>query len=893
MAVATLDIVKLEDKLKDIIDNKEKDNFLFNFLGLYDIPKSSITKLKTGTINLSEKPGEYHLKNKLFLKETEEDPITDYAILIKEIEHLSSKPRYVFVTDFKTVLVQDTKTKESLDIKFEDLPQYFDFFLAWNGIEKADLEKENPLDVKAAERFARLYELLNEINKEEDKHNLNLFLTRVIFCLFAEDTGIFEKKSFTNGLKQFTKENGAGVNEYIEELFRFLDIKDKQNVPTIYKHFPYVNGKLFREPHVNIDFDAESWALLIDCGEMLNWSEINPDIFGSMIQTISSKDTRGNLGMHYTSVSNIMKVIKPLFLDDLYEEYESSYNNINKLNELYARLGQIKFFDPACGSGNFLIITYKELRKLEMEVFERINELSDGDMLYIPMVTLDQFYGIEIDEFASEIAQVSLWISDHQMNMELEEEHIELRPTLPLKDAGDIRHGNALRIDWNEVCPQERDEEVYIFGNPPYLGAKLQSKEQKADMNYVFGDYKYRRKLDYISAWFYLGASYIKNTNSQLAFVSTNSITQGEQVGFLWPLINQKTFISFAYTSFKWNNNARNNAGVTVVIIGLADKFYHQKITKKIYSGTNISYAKNINSYLVDGNNIIAKSVRNNISGLPEMFMGSKPLDDGHLVFSTDEYLNITSKYPMLKKYILKFIGASEYISNKTRYALWVNDDEYSQIKDIPEIKKRINKVREYRAKGGQSAKNIADTPHKFFTYNKRREALDEAHKNQQEMISIIIPSVSSETRRYIPMGLVGEDTIINSNAMAIYNAPIWLLGLLESQMHMAWVRAVAGRLKTDYRYSASLCYNTFPVPNISDTQKEKLSELVLNILDIRGEEGKSLAELYDDSKMPSRLQNAHEVLDLAVEQLYQQKPFNSEQERLSFLLEMYSEKVE
>lgn len=308
--------------------------------------------------------------------------------MIDEIEHMSSKPRYVFVTDFETVLAQDTKTKESLDIIFEDLPQYFDFFLAWNGIEKADLEKENPLDVKAAERFARLYEILNEINKENDKHDLNLFLTRVIFCLFAEDTGIFEKKSFTNGLKQYTKHDGSNINDYLSELFKSLDNDSKETVPTIYKHFPYVNGKLFKESHKTIKFDSRAWDLLIECGEMLNWSEINPDIFGSMIQTIASNDTRGNLGMHYTSVSNIMKVIKPLFLDNLYDEFENSYDNINKLNELYIRLGNIKFFDPACGSGNFLIITYKELRKLELEVFDRINQLSDGDMLYIPMVTL-------------------------------------------------------------------------------------------------------------------------------------------------------------------------------------------------------------------------------------------------------------------------------------------------------------------------------------------------------------------------------------------------------------------------------------------------------------------------------------------------------------------------
>ena len=876
MAVAVLDIVKLEDALKDIVDVKDKDSFLFDFLELYDIPKPSITKLKTGTINLSDIPGDYHLKNKLFFRKTEENPITDYAILIKEIEYMSSKPRYVFVTDFETVLAQDTKTKESLDINFEDLPQYFDFFLAWNGVEKADLEKENPLDVKAAERFARLYELLNEINKEEDKHHLNLFLTRVIFCLFAEDTGIFEKKSFTNGLKQFTKEDGSNINEYLNELFKSLDNENKEDVPTIYKHFPYVNGKLFRESHQTIKFDSQAWDLLIECGEMLNWSEINPDIFGSMIQTIASNDTRGNLGMHYTSVSNIMKVIKPLFLDNLYDEFENYYDNINKLNELYTRLGNIKLFDPACGSGNFLIITYKELRKLEMEVFDRINELSDGDMLYIPMVTLDQFYGIEIDEFASEVAQVSLWIADHQMNMALEE-HIELRPTLPLKNAGDIRHGNALRVDWEEVCPHVRNEEVYIFGNPPYLGSKLQSPEQKLDMDFVFGNYKHRRRLDYISAWFYLGGLYLKGTNAELAFVSTNSVNQGEQVYYLWNKLLQLSQISFAYTSFKWTNNAKHNAGVTVAIIGLASK--DKKIIRKLFTGNHTQTVSNINPYLTSGKTILVQSSRKPLNHLPQMSFGNMPNDGNGLVIELDEVEVFIEQDA--KKYLKKYLGAREFLRSTHRYCLWIEENQAREATKIPIIKDRLNITENHRLNSrDKGTQRLASTPWKF------------RDTNLTTSFSILIPSTTSENRKYIPMGIVDKSTIVSNSCMMIYDAPLWLFGLLESEMHMTWVRAVAGRLKTDYRYSAGLCYNTFPVPSISDTHKEKLTELVLNILDIRAEEGKSLAELYDDSKMPNRLRKAHEELDLAVEQLYRKKPFDNEQDRLSFLLNKYSEMV-
>lgn len=888
MAIAELDIIKLEDKLKKIIGNSNNDNFLFEFLGLYDIPKTSITKLKTGTINLSEAPGEYHLKNKLFFKESHGDPINDYAKLIKNIDNASSKPRYIFVTDYETILAQDTKTKESLDIEYKDLPQYFDFFLAWNGIEKADLEKENPLDIKAAERFARLYEVLDKINNDENRHHLNLFLTRVIFCLFAEDTGIFEKKSFTNGLKQYTKQDGSNINEYIVGLFRSLDVEDRENAPTIYKTFPYVNGKLFKESHQNIKFNSKAWDLLIECGELLNWSEINPDIFGSMIQTISSKETRGNLGMHYTSVSNIVKVIKPLFLDNLYDELNKNYNNLDRLHKLYSRIGNIKFFDPACGSGNFLIITYKELRKFEMEVFERINYLSDGDMLYIPMVTLDQFYGIEIDEFASEVAQVSLWIADHQMNMELEEEHFELRPTLPLKNAGDVRHGNSLRIDWRSFCPRKRDDEVYIFGNPPYLGAKLQSSEQKSDMDYVFGNYKYKRKLDYISAWFYLGSLYIKGSNSELAFVSTNSINQGEQVSYLWSKLLQSSRISFANSSFKWINNAKSNAVVFVVIIGLVSK--ERQIIRKLYKNNTVQTVENINPYLTSGETILVESSRETLNSLPELSFGNMPRDGGYLVLDQQEYVEIIDEYPELAPVIRRYIGSRELINNTYRYCLWFETiEDYKKVRENPIIKRRIEQVEENRLQSkAVSTRRAAEIPYLFVQRSKYDNAVSKV-ESIHNSVNLVIPSVSSGKREYIPMDIKSMDNIISNLCMVVYDAPLWLFGLLSSKMHMTWVKSVAGRMGTDYRYSAGLCYNTFPLPSINDEQKNKLTELALNILDIRDEEGKALVTLYN-TDMPIKLKKSHEKLDLAVDQIYQKKPFNDELERLSHLLEMYKD---
>lgn len=877
MAVAVLDIVKLEDKLKDIVDVKDKENFLFDFLDLYDIPKSSITKLKTGTINLSDNPGDYHLKNKLFFRETEENPITDYAILIKEIEYMSSKPRYVFVTDFETVLAQDTKTKESLDINFEDLPQYFDFFLAWNGVEKADLEKENPLDVKAAERFARLYELLNEINKDEDKHHLNLFLTRVIFCLFAEDTGIFEKKSFTNGLKQFTKEDGSNINGYLSELFKSLDNENKEDVPTIYKHFPYVNGKLFRESHQTIKFDSQAWNLLIECGEMLNWSEINPDIFGSMIQTIASKDTRENLGMHYTSVSNILKVIKPLFLDDLYEEFEVNFNKKNKLQELYNRLGKIKFFDPACGSGNFLIITYKELRKFEMVVFNRINELSSGDMVYLPSVTLDQFYGIELEEFASEVAQVSLWIADHQMNMDLEKEHMDLRPTLPLNDAGKIKNGNALLVDWDEICPHEDDEEVYVFGNPPYSGNP--NKKQKKDMDYVFKGLKNYKSLDFIGSWFYLGKKYIKNTRTKLAFVTTNSVVQGRQVEYLWSkILFDNIDIDFAYLPFKWANNARSIAGVTVVIIGLIDG--NHKSENIIFDNNNYAKVESISPYLTSGPKKIVKGMSKPLFTNKNLIVGSRPNDSGYLIFTKDDYESSILKYPELKECFKKFMSGKDFTNNTHRYCLWMTDELWEKHRNNPIIKQRISLLYQKRKKDN-AADGLIKKPYKF--QNNRNE-------NQS---GFFIPQASSANREYIPMGLIDKETIVADPNFTLYNPKFEEMALLMSKMHMVWIDRVAGKLRQDYRYSVRLCYNTFPFIEIPNSDKETLRDLVLNIFDIRAEEGKKLADLYSRDTMPKKLRRAHEDLDLAVEQLYQKKPFSNDTERLDILFEMYNEKID
>ncbi|SFV41059.1 class I SAM-dependent DNA methyltransferase [Ligilactobacillus acidipiscis] len=896
-------ITEIEDRITDIINQNDPNEFIYDFLSVYDFPKATITKLRKGTNNLAKEQDEVYLKNRLYFKQTDENLMQSFIDVKDKVNQLGSKPRYIMVTDFKDVLAEDTKTNDTLDVEFERLPQKFEFFLAWNGIEKADFDRENPADIRAAERFAKLYDVVVKDNPTATRHGLNLFLIRVLFCLFAEDTDIFEKNLFTNRLKELTKPDGSDLDSFISDLFSVLDIEKKRRpaeTPSWLSDFPYVDGDLFKDPHEHLKFTEYSRKLIIDAGEKLEWDQINPDILGSMIQAVASEDSRSHLGMHYTSVPNIMKVIKPLFLDDLRQAFEDAKGNEKKLNQLYDRVGKIKFMDPACGSGNFLIITYKELRQLEIDILKELNRMGIATM-YVPSVTLDQFYGIEIDDFACDVTRLSLWIAEHQMNKQLHKEIADaIRPTLPLQHAGAIVCGNALRVDWNEVLPHKKDDEVYLFGNPPYLGAKKQNKDQKADLKAALIDNKKYRKLDYISGWFYKAALYIKDSVATAGFVTTNSIIQGEQVSMIWPSILYFATIIFGYASFKWTNSAKNNAGVTVSIIGLAAK---KQLSNKCYlfNKNHVLSVNHISPYIVEGSDETVSSTRKNINGrgLPIAALGCLPLDGGNLILSNDEYGTVVKQYPILKKIIRKFIGSSEFINGKTRYVFWMNESNYKEYSNIPIVKKRVDLVYQFRKNGGQSARGAIDTPYKFFTRELRDEALIKSHNDQKKLLMIIIPRVSSENRLYVPMGIVGEDTIISDSATAIYNAPLWLFGLLESRMHMTWLRAVGGRLKTDYRYSAGLVYNTFPVPELSSRRKNEIEEIVWEILDIRDEEGGTLAELYgsplaakNPKPMNPRLKAAHEELDQVVDRAYRVRPFKDDNERLALLLEMYSQKV-
>jgi len=883
-----INFVDLQEHLENLSQTFTKERFIFDLLAIYGLPKSTISLLSKNPQKLSGKENQIILKNKLFFQIT--TPKEDEHIVIdnlqKDTASYKFNPRFIVVTDFVTFLAIDTKTKETLDIHIKDLGKHYAFFLPWCGMEKSQHVNENPADIRAAYKMDKLYQSIIKDNPkfyEKNSHDLNIFLSRLLFCFFAEDTGIFEKESiFTNLIDSQSSDNGDGLRELFLTLFEVLNTGQRSKFASHFLDFPYVNGGLFETKIELPIFTANSRKLIIECGK-LDWSSINPDIFGSMIQAVVHPGQRENLGMHYTSVPNIMKVIEPLFLNELYEELEKARNNIKKLERLRRRVSKIKIFDPACGSGNFLIISYKELSKLESKIISYAKDLGHQMMSYSG-VSLNSFYGIEIDDFAHEIARLSLWLAQHQMNQYFDGIFGIMKATLPLKESGKIVCANATRVDWNEVCPREDKtvgkHEIYVVGNPPYLGSRNQEDEQKEDLKSLFiNDYK---SLDYISAWFYKGAKYISGHEKiKLAFVSTNSISQGEQVALLWPLIFQENVeICFAHQSFKWKNLAKGNAGVTCVIIGLANQGVQ---TKRLYSSEQYRNVKNINPYLTEGNSSFITRRSSPLSkDLPQMTYGNLLNDGGNFVLTKEEKDHLIEKYPGSNILIKNYIGSQEFIRGQQRWCLYIQDDQIALAKSIPEINSRLNKIKILRsASTEKSTRAMADFPHKYYFL---------AHK---ETSSIIIPRTSSENRDYIPMGFLDKKTIISDAAQVIYNAEPYIFAILNSRMHMTWVRAVGGRLKTDLRYSSALCYNTFPFPEITPKQKESLASHVYNILEEREKyPEKTMADLYDPDKMPEGLREAHKYLDLAIDQIYRSKPFESDEDRLAHLFNLYEEMI-
>jgi type I restriction-modification system DNA methylase subunit len=803
----------------------------------------------------------------------------DYTHGLKQNE----LPKYVLVCDFHIFRLYDTEEQTTLEFTIDELIQNVQSFGYLLGYQKKTYKEQDPANIKAAELMGKLHDRLEEIGYEG--HPLEVYLVRILFCLFAEDTTIFEKQQFQDYIEHRTAEDGSDLASKIQELFQVLNTaRDKRfkNLDEQLNDFPYVNGKLFEEILPMASFDSKMRQALLDCC-YIDWSKISPAIFGSMFQSVMNPKERRNLGAHYTSESNILKLIKPLFLDELWAEFENIKGNKNKLPEFHKKISQLKFLDPACGCGNFLVITYRELRLLELEILRATYKSGQGilDVGEIMLLDVDMMCGIEYEEFPARIAEVAMWLIDHQMNMLISNEFGQYFARLPLKKSAKIVHGDALEVNWEEVVA--KNQLSCIIGNPPFIGHQWRNESQKKGMLSVFTDSKRAGRLDYVAAWYLKASQYIQNTKIKVAFVSTNSIVQGEQTSILWhQLFKQyKIKIHFAHRTFKWNNEAKGNAGVHVVIIGFANYDIDEK---SIYDYENINgeaheiKVKNINAYLFNGKDIFIVSRGNPIHKFPEMFKGSQPTDGGNLILSASEKNELVSNEPLAEKYIKPFWGADEFLYSRERYCLWLKEIEPSVLKNLKLVQNRIELVKENRLKSPTpSVREFAKYP-TLFTQDR-----------QPITNYLALPEVSSENRSYIPIGFLSPDIICSNKLQIIPNASLFIFGVLSSKIHNSWVKYVSGRLESRISYSPSV-YNNYPWPeNPSEKHIKTIEEKAQQVLDVRASfPTSSLADLYNPLTMPPALVKAHNELDKAVDAAYSKQAFTSEAKRMEFLFELY-----
>jgi hypothetical protein len=864
-----MNVRQIEANVGALMASWSKDTFIYELLLAYGVPKATVTRAMKGTANMSKEPGVVQLKTKVLFKPVQGQNL--YVAVEQASKQATHKERFVIVTDFKTLLAKDMIGKAMpLETPFNELHKHYAYFLPWAGLEKTAVVNENPADRKAAESLARLYDDLKEANNvesDEERHALNVFLTRLLFCFFAEDTGIFEEGQFSVGLGSYTADDGSDSSDYLHRLFRIVGTPEDQReaLPKHLEAFPFVGESLFGDDLPVPEITRKGRSTILAAGD-LDWAAINPDIFGSMIQAVVSEENRGELGMHYTSVPNVMKVIGPLFLDELHEEFDKAQGSDTRLRKLLHRIHNLYIFDPACGSGNFLIITYKELRRLEMKILKQFNELP------ISGICLNHFHGIEIDDFAHETAKLSMWLAEHQMNREFEEVMGRSVPSLPLGLASNVVQGNACRVEWESLITS--GAETYLIGNPPYLGSRRQTEEQKADLEGVLKtDFK---SLDYISAWFFKAGGLLRSGHvTAAAFVTTNSICQGEQVVLLWPrILIDEVCIEFAHSSFRWTNSAHGNAGVTVAIVGLrrvGGKF------KRLYLQEGVLDCPLISPYLSPGDWKYIKLRSNSLSGFPEMNFGNMPADGGHLLLSESEKDLLLSRKPSLSEYILPFYGAEEFLQGKRQWCLWMHGYSESAMRAIPELNAFIDRVKDVRV--NSSRPQLAQIPHEFA----------QVTQNIEEPF-LIVPSVSSERRDFVPMGFFPPYNVVSNACYVVSNCTPFIAAVMFSTMHMVWLRTVGGRLETRYRYSKDLVYNTFPFPAISNQREEDLAMCALRILEVRERyPDRTLAELYDPDKMPEDLLEAHKLNDVAVERCYRARPFESDEHRLQVLFDLYA----
>ncbi len=919
-------------------ERAEKDTFWNDFFNVFGISRRRLATFEEPVKKLNNKQGFIDLfwKGTLLVEHKSKgknldaafEQATDYFHGIKEHE----LPKYVLVSDFENFKLYDLDDKKEYDFGIKDFHKNIKLFGFIAGYQKRTFKDEDPVNIKAAELMGKLHDQLEESGYVG--HPLEVFLVRLLFCLFADDTGIFEKDTFKEFIEVKTNEDGCDLGAWLAQYFQVLNTPTDKRLKNLDEHlaaFTYVNGKLFEEPLPIASFNSRMREILLECSS-LDWGKISPAIFGSMFQSVMNPEERRNLGAHYTSEKNILKLIKPLFLDELREEFKKVKSNKSKLREFHQKLGTLKFLDPACGCGNFLIITYRELRLLELEVLKELYGTQQVIGIdHIMNVDVDQFYGIEYDEFPARIAEVALWLMDHQMNLLTSEAFGLYYARLPLKKSAKIIHGNALRIDWESITsensldvnanttnvykvaePQAHYETLniyskqvnikteqpavdskwtkkgskvdYILGNPPFYGKQYQSKEQKEDMALVFNGVKGAGVLDYVTAWYLKAASYIQNTKIKVAFVSTNSIAQGEQTGILWNELfnNYGIKIHFAHRTFKWSNEAKGNAGVYVVIIGFAN--YDIK-NKRIFEYENVRAepheitVKNINPYLVEGSDIFITRRKTPLCNVDEMIKGSMPNDGGNFLFTKEDFEQI--KDPIALKYIQEFVGGYELINNIKRYCLWLKNAIPSDIRSSKLIMERITNVKQTRLQSARKATlEGANTPTLF------------GEDRQPSSDYLAMPEVSSENRIYIPIGYFKSNVIASNKLYVIPNANLFVFGILNSIMHMVWTNYVTGRLEGRIQYSTGIVYNNYPWPKEpSEKNKKAVETKAQKVLDIRADfPESSLADLYDPLTMPPKLVKAHQELDKAVDLCYRPQAFTNETARIEFLFDLYNE---
>ncbi|HCF3094761.1 BREX-1 system adenine-specific DNA-methyltransferase PglX [Pseudomonas sp. QE6] len=909
-----MNAVEIEQAITDLASQPfDRVEFPYAFLQAFGNKETTLKRLRSGATNKSDLGGVLQTSN-IHLAVCEPGKVTETLAALKASPATArAKAKYVLATDGETLEAEELESGETVACDYPQFPDHFGFFLPLAGISTVKQIRENSFDIRATSRLNRLYvELLKDNpawGTAERRHEMNHFMARLIFCFFAEDTDIFNGTGlFTDTLTQMSDRDSSNLHEVMGEIFRAMNTPIAQrasaSLPRWADAFPYVNGGLFSgDPDVP-RFSRIARSYLLHIGA-LDWKQINPDIFGSMIQAVADDEERGSLGMHYTSVPNILKVLNPLLLDELRAKLEEAADNPRMLLNLRKRLARIRVFDPACGSGNFLVIAYKQLREIENTINERRGE--PGRKSDIP---LTNFRGIELRDFSAEIARLALIIAEYQCDVLYRGQKEALLEFLPLSSQNWITRGNALQVDWLSTCPptgtgvrltaddlfqspldqaqidfENEGGETYICGNPPYLGSTWQSDDQKDDLRKLFDSrVKNWKSLDYVAGWFLKAADYCCHANAAAAFVSTNSICQGQQVPILWPeIFSTGCQICFAHTSFKWTNLASNNAGVMVAIIGISTK---SPSMRRLFSvgddeKTVERLCSQINAYLVPGDDVVVNKAARPLSGQAEMSFGSKPVDGGHLLMSRDEVSSLGLDSVQRVQLIHRIFGSAEFIRGQERYCLWINDSNLREALSIPSISERIEGVRSMRLSSPKGPTvEAASVAHRF----------GEVRQVGNESV-IIVPSVSSESREYLPCGYEPVGTIVSNLAFALFDAPLWNMAIVASKLHLTWIGTICGKMKTDFRYSNTLGWNTFPIPVLTEKNKADLTRCAEDILLAREAHfPATIADLYDPETMPENLRAAHERNDEVLERIYIGRCFKNDTERLEKLFELYTE---